>query len=332
MPFRVVAPGASASAAGTTGELAVAFVNMMPDTAFIRTEHQFLDLLKHGAGELSLTVRLYAPGGVARGPVMLQEIATRYLSTGDLVGGTPPDAIVVTGAEPTAMELVAEPFYPELLATLRFAVQYVPSVLLSCLSAHAALFAFDGIQRVPLTEKRSGVFVETVSQSATITELVSSPLVMPHSRWNDVSPSAVREAGYEVLLAGEESGWSVVVGRRGVSEFVLVQGHPEYEPSSLLREYRRDLERFLAGARSAPPPLPLGCCPPEHESLLADFHASIVGSTDADSVTAELAFDKLVAQAPWPWRAAATALYEGWLRTVARGAASTLGSAGIARD
>ena len=38
--------------------------------------------------------------------------------------------------------------------------------------------------------------------------------------------------------------------------FLFLQGHPEYDCGSLLREYRRDVGRFLRGEREHYPALP----------------------------------------------------------------------------
>src|SRR6202041_3080086 len=85
------------------------------------------------------------------------------------------------------------------------------------------------------------------------------PLLLPHSRWNAVPDDVVRAAGYEVALASEATGWSVVTKRVDRSEVVLVQGHPEYDPSSLLREYHRDVNRYAQHERDELPILPLHC-------------------------------------------------------------------------
>ena len=39
---------------------------------------------------------------------------------------------------------------------------------------------------------------------------------------------------------------------------LFLQGHPEYEPATLLREYRRDIGRYLRGERDGYPAMPRG--------------------------------------------------------------------------
>ena len=42
------------------------------------------------------------------------------------------------------------------------------------------------------------------------------------------------------------------------SFFLFFQGHPEYDADTLLREYRRDVARFLGGERDDYPAMPHG--------------------------------------------------------------------------
>ncbi len=49
---------------------------------------------------------------------------------------------------------------------------------------------------------------------------------------------------------------------------VLVQGHPEYAPTLLLREYRRDMRRYIEGSVAAPPQIPTSYVDEAGEELL----------------------------------------------------------------
>ena len=61
--------------------------------------------------------------------------------------------------------------------------------------------------------------------------------------------------GYRVLARTEGAGVDVFE-KSGASRFVFMQGHPEYGPEVLGREYRRDVHRFLAGDRQTYPAIP----------------------------------------------------------------------------
>ncbi len=48
---------------------------------------------------------------------------------------------------------------------------------------------------------------------------------------------------------------------------VYFQGHPEYDRNSLLKEYKREVGRFLAGDLDVPPPYPEHYMTPEADDL-----------------------------------------------------------------
>ena len=50
--------------------------------------------------------------------------------------------------------------------------------------------------------------------------------------------------GYSVLTRSDEAGVGLFA-KDNNSLFLFVQGHPEYEAETLLREYRRDIGRYL---------------------------------------------------------------------------------------
>lgn len=52
---------------------------------------------------------------------------------------------------------------------------------------------------------------------------------------------------------------------------MFFQGHPEYEPETLWREYRRDVGRFLKGERAIYPAMPQGAIDRHAAGLLVAF-------------------------------------------------------------
>ena len=100
---------------------------------------------------------------------------------------------------------------------------------------------------------------------------------VPHSRVNDVPESALIEAGYRIVIGTgpSEAGWAVAARNHGDGLFVLCQGHPEYGTLSLLREYRRDVRRYLFGRGAVPyPRLPEGYLSAESTATLEGVRAA----------------------------------------------------------
>ena len=71
---------------------------------------------------------------------------------------------------------------------------------------------------------------------------------IPHSRGNDLAERDLKAAGYRILTRAPVAGVDMFARQEG-SFHLFFQGHPEYEPATLLREYRRDIGRFLRGER-----------------------------------------------------------------------------------
>jgi O-acetylhomoserine (thiol)-lyase len=76
----------------------------------------------------------------------------------------------------------------------------------------------------------------------------------PHSRWNDIPRSHWDAAGLRVLAESGRAGVHLATSADGF-RIVYFQGHPEYERNSLLKEYKREVGRFIAGELAAPRPI-----------------------------------------------------------------------------
>ncbi len=298
-----------------------ALVNNMPDGAFIETERQFLGLLGAGSGDEALDTRLYSMPSIPRGEAIAKRIAEDYAPVGT-IADHPPDLLVVTGANPVESVLQSEPFWPELVALLSWASEHVQSMMLSCLSAHAALSVFDGLERQPLSAKCTGVFRQTVDTADPLASGLRASLVLPHSRLNAVPTAQLRSAGYRIPVLSDV-GWSVATRGINRAEVVLVQAHPEYGPTSLLREYHRDARRFVRHERDDPPVLPLRCVAPGDRRSLERLHRRITGGEREPAIVDSFPFDQVGARARWPWHAAAGRLYANWLTGVPKTGVAT---------
>jgi homoserine O-succinyltransferase len=291
--------------------LRVALVNNMPDAALVATEAHFLGLVTVGAGPVPLEVRRYGLAGIRRGSRVAAYLEREYLAL-ERLWDDEPDVLIVTGSEPSADALVDEPYWSELAGLLIAASARPTSVVLSCLSAHAALLALDGIHRSRLPAKCSGVFAHDLAAGSPLTAGMDRPALMPHSRVNDVATEAVVAGGWEVLMTSPV-GWGAITARRGRAELLLLQGHPEYAPAQLLREYRRDVGRYLRGQRPELPDRPDSSVAPGDLPALARFHQSVrAGAATVD----DFDWDRVGVRAPGAWRAVAESLYTNWMNGI----------------
>jgi homoserine O-succinyltransferase len=289
-----------------------AFVNNMPDSAFTSTERQFLQLLDAGSGPQAVDVRRYVLDGVPRGERTRQHIADHYAPIA-AIEDDPPDLLVVTGSDPVQEAIRDEPYWGELADLIEWGTEHTSSMLLSCLAAHGALAVIDGIERTRLSTKCTGVFAHQSDDDHPLMQGVGEPVLLPHSRWNTVPLDAVRDRGYRVALGADSVGWCLVTKDVGHSRLVLVQGHPEYDPASLLAEYRRDVRRYVEHERDTLPCLPLDCAGNGDWEQLVELQATLEAGDRSPTRFAAFDFEQAGTRAPWPWRATAIRLYANWL-------------------
>jgi homoserine O-succinyltransferase len=311
----VLDAGTAPDAAQRSARWRCALVNNMPDTAFCATERQFAGLLDAGSGCETVTLTRHTVAGVPRGEQVRARVAAEYRRIEDL-RSDPPDLLVVTGANPTESRIKDEPYWSDLCDLLRWGSQNVPVMVLSCLSAHAALAVFDGLERTTLPAKCAGVFAQDADPVHPLAAGFRSPVFLPHSRFNTVPVEAVLDAGYAVVLQSDEVGWSVATKTVGRSEVVLVQAHPEYDASSLVREYVRDVRRYAGHLHDELPCLPIDCATGPDWDALCRLQARVVGGERNADLIADFPFDEISARAPWPWRGVALRLFANVLATV----------------
>lgn len=236
-------------------ELHIGFLNMMPDAALRATERQFIRLVGSCNRIAQFFVYPFSLPALDRSAETLAYIE-RYYSDFETLRGAGLDALIITGANVMNPALEEEAFWEPLIDVVDWARDNVASILCSCLATHAVLKHFHGIDRRPLPQKRWGVYSHRVS--ATYHPLlrdINTRFDVPHSRYNDIARKQLEEAGLKILAESVEGGVHMAASPDQF-RVIYMQGHPEYDASSLLKEYRRELYRYAHGERDEPPPLP----------------------------------------------------------------------------
>jgi len=293
-------------------------LNNMPDPALEATERQFSSLLQAATGSHPVRLRFSCLPGVPRGPAARERIERTYWRLEELLRQAP-DALIVTGTEPRAASLSDEPYWAQFVEVLDWAEAHTVSSIWSCLAAHAAVEVLDGVRRRRLEQKRFGVFEHAVLAGHPLVRGVCAPLRMPHSRWNELPVAQLRSTGYAILSCSPESGADVFVKQRR-SLHLFFQGHPEYERTTLFKEYRRDVGRFLSGEQSTYPPLPCRYFSAEAAAALREFQDRALSQRTAELFTGFPA--AAAAGALSSWRPAALTMYRNWLSWVAKAKAA----------
>jgi homoserine O-succinyltransferase/O-acetyltransferase len=295
--------------------LTIGLVNNMPDAALQATERQFTQLLRGAAGNNRIHLHRFSLPSMKRSPPTQRMIDSQYTDIADL-GRLHIDGLIVTGAEPKAATLPEEPFWQELTAVIDWAKTNTRSTIWSCLAAHAAVLHLDGIQRRKLDAKCSGVFDCATASDHWLTQDITSPLKIAHSRLNALQESDLAARGYQVLTRSVEAGVDIFVKQLG-SQFIFFQGHPEYDAVSLQREYLRDITRFIGRERDSYPAFPSGYFNTETEIKLANFQKR---ASAERRLPLSVQLPVLTLRSDIAAGTAATALFGNWLRHLFDGA------------
>lgn len=288
----------------------IGLINNMPDPALDATERQFIDLIRAAASKTIVRLLLFSIPEIPRADTTRQDMAERYRNVSELWNAHV-DGLIVTGTEPRMKNLKDEQYWASLSQVVDWARDYTVSTIWSCLAAHAAALHVDGVERRPLADKLFGIFDCEPAASHPMTSDAKSGLRVPHSRYNDLPERALTDCGYRILTRSAVAGVDMFA-RQDKSFHLFLQGHPEYEAKTLLREYRRDVGRYLRREHDDYPGLPLGYFDGKATAIAAAFRERALRDR-REHLIANFPFGELDAGLQSPWRDTAIGIYEKWL-------------------
>jgi len=307
-------PAASSDGRAALNGISLALINNMPDPALEDTELQFFELLDIASGNVPVIVKLYSLTGIPRTDRGQRHLNSFYFDFDDLWNSRF-DGVIVTGTDPREPNLQDEPYWTTLTEVFDWAQENTSSTVLSCLAAHASVLHSDGIKRHRLPDKQFGVFDSTKRSGHPLIDSIAGQIRFPHSRWNEVRASELSACGYTVLTESAEAGVDVFVKRKKNSLVVHFQGHPEYGAQTLLKEYRRDIKRFLRQERETYPTMPAGYFSASAAQYLNEFRETAL--SDRREETAALFPDAAAVQGLQnTWQPPAACVYRNWLQYV----------------
>lgn len=294
--------------------LTIGLINNMPDSALEATERQFLSLLDSASEKFSVHLSLYSLPGVPRNGMGANRINNFYSSVENL-WNKQLDGLIVTGREPLTSNLADEPYWESFTRVVEWARENTHSTVWSCLAAHAAVLYMDDIQRIKNGHKYCGIFDCAPVHDHPLMAGTPSRLKFPHSRWNGLPEDRLKACGYHVLTRTAGAGVDTFV-KECKSLFVFFQGHPEYEPNTLLLEYRRDVGRYLRGESDSYPLMPRGYFDRDTEAALTSLQQE-AGARPTEGLMARISAILEAAEVENLWRTSATSIYRNWLEYLA---------------
>jgi len=290
--------------------ITIGFINNMPDPALEATERQFMDLIRAATTKVVVRLLLFSIPEVPRADTTRQELAERYRDIAEL-WDSHLDGLIVTGTEPRMKNLKDEPYWGTLSRVVDWARDNTTSTIWSCLAAHAAVLHAEGIERRALADKLFGVFDCEPVASHPMTSDAALGLRVPHSRYNDLPERALASSGYRILTRSAAAGVDMFA-RQDKSFHLFLQGHPEYQASTLVREYRRDVGRYLRRERESYPALPQGYFDDKAAAIATAFRERALADR-REHLMAGLPMELLQGGLDSPWRHGAIGIYEKWV-------------------
>lgn len=244
-------------------EMHIGLLNMMPDAALQATERQFFRLV----GESNQIAQIYLhPFSL---PELQRDAETKeyiknYYEPFEKLKEDSLDALIITGANVSHPDLEQNEFWEPLQEVMEWAWSNVTSTLCSCLATHAVMQSKYNQKRTPLEDgKLWGVYRHRVlARKHPLVRNMNTVFDVPHSRHNAISQEQFDQAGMKTLIASKDAGTHIAVSPDGF-RLICMQGHPEYDTISLLKEYLREIKRYKSGERDDPPPMPANYFKPE---------------------------------------------------------------------
>ena len=293
-------------------ELHIGLLNMMPDTALEATERQFFRLVGESNQIAQFYVHPFSLKELVRTPEGQAHI-DKYYKSFEQIKEEGLDALIITGANVTSPELSEQPFWEPLIQVIDWAFVNVTSTLCSCLATHAVLQFRYRQKRTPLPAKRWGIYShKVVDQHHPLVAGVNTRFNIPHSRFNEISRSQFEQARLKILAESEEAGVHLVVSEDGF-RIVFSQGHPEYDAISLLKEYKREVGRYIRGEINDYPPMPENYFTPQSAAILEEYREWVVAACRAGREAPEFPEDLIVPTLDNTWHDSAEAVINNWI-------------------
>lgn len=251
----------------------IGLLNMMPDAALQATERQFFRLIGESNAITQFYMHPFTLPELKRGKDASAHIE-KYYESFDEIQHEGLDALIITGANVTGVELSSQVFWKPLIHVIDWAEKNVTSTLCSCLATHAVLEFRYGQKRILQPEKTWGIFPhQVVNKRHPVVGDINTRFNVPHSRWNKVTPQQFKNAGLHVL-DDSEVGVHLAASHDGI-RFLFFQGHQEYDSISLLKEYKRDLRQYAMGESQQLPPFPANYLGLREQAILIEYYKQL---------------------------------------------------------
>jgi homoserine O-succinyltransferase len=216
----------------------IAIVNLMPTK--VETETQLLRLVSNSPLQVKITLiktDSYTPTHVSGTHL------NKFYKTIEEVKSLRFDGLIITGAPVETIEFEDVKYWKELEDIMSWANTNVTSTMFICWGAQAGLYFHYGVKKRILGKKLFGIYKNSASNPHDpLLKGLDDEFFIPMSRYTEIDEDAVLACPeLEVLARGKECGISIIKSRD--NRKIFLTGHSEYDRDTLLKEYKRDLDK-----------------------------------------------------------------------------------------
>ena len=295
-------------------ELHIGLLNMMPDKALEATERQFFRLVGESNQIAQFYIHPFTLEELARTEEGRKHVEHYYKSFSD-IKAEGLDALIISGALP-GPDLSKLPFWTPLIEIIDWAYENVTSTLCSCLATHAVLQFRYGLRRYALPAKRWGVYShKVVDRYHPLVADVNTRFDVPHSRFYQVDRTQMEQAGLKILVESRAAGVHLATSQDGF-RIIFSQGHPEYDVVSLLKEYKREVGRYINGEQEQYPPLPENYFSLRNRAILEEYRDRTITAKLQGKQPLQFPEALLLEHVDNTWHDSAEAVINNWIGQV----------------
>ena len=144
---------------------------------------------------------------------------------------------------------------------------------------------------------------------------VNTRFDVPHSRFNEVFPDQFATAHLNVLVASEDGDVHLATSEDGF-RLVFFQGHPEYDAISLLKEYKREVGRYINGEIEHYPPFPEYYLSMKSQAILEEYQEHLSQALGANETPPDFPEEYIIPLLHNTWHDTAEAVINNWIGKV----------------
>jgi len=250
--------------------LHIGFCNLMPDAAMQATERQWFRLIGESNRVAQIYIHPFTLPAVERDAEATAYAQEHYENIED-IKSRGLDALIITGANLPISELFdCTDKWNALKEVYDWANENVVSTISSCFASHAYMAFHHNIRPTKFDNKILGVYpFRVLDRTHPLIRGMNTKMDICNSRYHNIPKKDYTDVGMSPLIEGKDIGVDFILSPDGLRN-ICIQGHPEYDLVSLLKEHRRDILLAKDNGQELPD-APVHYLPAEAQELVKKY-------------------------------------------------------------